>query len=132
MGNPAPETVGLFFAIPSFGSFFHPPRQLRSGDLGLVFSSARRSAQIQATVDRSAMNTADAMLGYRDGPLEYFGKLAARLDDIFNLIPARLAALSVVAGTPSAFHSRHGTSAALPLVWCSQTAESSIECSLRW
>jgi adenosylcobinamide-phosphate synthase len=28
-----------------------------------------------------AINTADAMIGYRDGALEWFGKLAARLDD---------------------------------------------------
>ena len=43
-----------------------------------------------------AVNTADAMLGYRDGPLEYFGKLAARLDDALNLVPARLAAIAIV------------------------------------
>jgi adenosylcobinamide-phosphate synthase len=43
-----------------------------------------------------ALNTADTMLGYHDGPLEYFGKLAARLDDLTNLIPARLAAVAVV------------------------------------
>ena len=29
-----------------------------------------------------ALNTADTMLGYREGALEYFGKLAARLDDV--------------------------------------------------
>ena len=43
-----------------------------------------------------AVNTADAMLGYRDGPLEHFGKMAARLDDVLNLVPARLAALAIV------------------------------------
>jgi adenosylcobinamide-phosphate synthase len=43
-----------------------------------------------------ALNTADSMLGYRDGALEYFGKLAARLDDVANLVPARLAALALV------------------------------------
>jgi adenosylcobinamide-phosphate synthase len=43
-----------------------------------------------------AVNTADAMLGYRDGALEYFGKAAARLDDVLNIVPARLAALAIV------------------------------------
>jgi adenosylcobinamide-phosphate synthase len=45
-----------------------------------------------------AVNTADAMLGYRAGALEHFGKLAARLDDALNWVPARLAALAIVAG----------------------------------
>lgn len=44
-----------------------------------------------------ALNTADTMLGYRTGALEHFGKLAARLDDVANLLPARLAALAIVA-----------------------------------
>jgi adenosylcobinamide-phosphate synthase len=43
-----------------------------------------------------AVNTADAMIGYREGALEHFGKLAARLDDVLNLVPARLAALALV------------------------------------
>jgi len=48
-----------------------------------------------------ALNTADTMLGYREGPLEHFGKLAARLDDLANLLPARLAALAIVAAAGS-------------------------------
>jgi adenosylcobinamide-phosphate synthase len=43
-----------------------------------------------------AVNTADAMLGYREGALEDFGKAAARLDDLLNLLPARLAASAIV------------------------------------
>ena len=43
------------------------------------------------------INTADAIIGYRDGPLLYFGRVAARLDDAFNLVPARLASLLIVA-----------------------------------
>ena len=39
------------------------------------------------------VNTADAVLGYRTGGLEHFGKPAARLDDALNLIPARLSAV---------------------------------------
>jgi adenosylcobinamide-phosphate synthase len=43
-----------------------------------------------------ALNTADAMIGYRQGALEYFGKVAARLDDVMNFVPARVAGLAIV------------------------------------
>lgn len=43
-----------------------------------------------------AVNTADAMIGYREGVLEHFGKVAARIDDALNLIPSRLAGLAIV------------------------------------
>lgn len=45
------------------------------------------------------LNTADAMWGYRDARYERFGKAAAHLDDVANLVPARLAAATIAAGT---------------------------------
>lgn len=42
------------------------------------------------------INTADAMIGYRDGALLHFGRVAARLDDALNIVPARLAAVLIV------------------------------------
>jgi len=54
------------------------------------------------------VNTADAMIGYRDGRLEHLGKFAARLDDALNLLPARLAAAALVAGAWCAGESGRG------------------------
>jgi len=48
------------------------------------------------------INTADAMIGYREDVLVYFGRVAARLDDALNLVPARLAALALVLAAPLA------------------------------
>ncbi|WP_170518005.1 adenosylcobinamide-phosphate synthase CbiB [Ruegeria atlantica] len=43
-----------------------------------------------------AINTADSMIGYRTEKHRDFGWAAARLDDVLNLIPARLTCLMIV------------------------------------
>ena len=45
-----------------------------------------------------AINTLDSMIGYR-GEYEYLGKAAARLDDLVNLVPARLTAFLLAVGS---------------------------------
>ncbi|MCY4365373.1 MAG: adenosylcobinamide-phosphate synthase CbiB [Chloroflexi bacterium] len=45
-----------------------------------------------------AINTLDSMIGYR-GEYEYVGKVAARVDDLVNLVPARMTALLLGLGS---------------------------------
>lgn len=52
-----------------------------------------------------AVNTMDSMIGHRTPQYRAFGWAAARLDDVLNLVPARLAGLLIVlaaAATPTA------------------------------
>jgi adenosylcobinamide-phosphate synthase len=43
------------------------------------------------------INTLDSMIGHADERYFYFGKIAARLDDVANFVPSRLTALGVAA-----------------------------------
>ena len=42
-----------------------------------------------------AVNTLDSMVGYR-GRYEYFGKASAKIDDLVNLVPARISAFLIL------------------------------------
>lgn len=48
-----------------------------------------------------AINTLDSMIGYKTPHYFKFGKIAARLDDIANFIPARITALLIVLVVPN-------------------------------
>jgi adenosylcobinamide-phosphate synthase len=43
------------------------------------------------------INTLDSMIGHADERYFYFGKAAARLDDVVNFLPSRLTALGIIA-----------------------------------
>ena len=61
-----------------------------------------------------AINTADSMIGHLSPRYASFGWAAARLDDLVNLIPARLSGLLVAAVAPVA---GGATSAAFKVMW---------------
>ncbi|ENN96400.1 cobalamin biosynthesis protein [Methanocaldococcus villosus KIN24-T80] len=46
------------------------------------------------------VNTLDAMIGYKNSKYYYYGKLAARLDDILNFIPSKISGLLLIITAP--------------------------------
>lgn len=54
---------------------------------------------LEGLVLYKAVNTMDSMLGYQNERFHEFGTAAARLDDLFNLLPARLGAWLMILAT---------------------------------
>lgn len=48
-----------------------------------------------------AVNTLDSMIGYRDERYDRFGKVSAKMDDLFNWIPSRITGLLILLFTPN-------------------------------
>jgi adenosylcobinamide-phosphate synthase len=59
-----------------------------------------------AAVAYKAISTLDSMIGYMDERYQWFGRASARLDDVANLLPARLTALCLIGA--AALLSRRG------------------------
>lgn len=62
-----------------------------------------------------AVNTMDSMIGHRTQKHQAFGATAARLDDLLNLVPARLAALMIALAAVAV--PRASAGAALAVAW---------------
>jgi adenosylcobinamide-phosphate synthase len=79
---------------------------------------------LPAAMAYKAVNTLDSMIGHPEPPYRYFGRVAARLDDAANFVPARLTALAIAANRWDALRSwwRDGCKHASPNAGQSEAA----------
>ncbi len=81
----AVETVAENFSDGVFAPMLY--MMIGGGVLGFAYKS---------------INTMDSMVGYKNDSYLYFGRFAAKLDDVVNYIPSRLAALFLILSAPLA------------------------------
>ncbi|MDH4317407.1 MAG: adenosylcobinamide-phosphate synthase CbiB [Desulfobulbaceae bacterium] len=62
--------------------------------------SAALPAAAGAAIVYKAVNTMDSMYGYKNERYLYFGRVAARLDDVANYVPARLSGVLIILAAP--------------------------------
>ncbi len=55
-----------------------------------------------AALGYKAASTLDSMVGYRNARYERMGRASARLDDLLNIIPARITAITIILASPLA------------------------------
>ncbi|MCD7884267.1 MAG: adenosylcobinamide-phosphate synthase CbiB [Lachnospiraceae bacterium] len=79
----AVETVAENFSDGVFAPMLY--MMIGGGTLGFFYKS---------------INTMDSMVGYKNDRYLYFGRFAAKLDDVVNYIPARIAALILIVSAP--------------------------------
>jgi len=82
------ETAGLSEAGVSRAAVETVAENLVDGVISPLFFAAIGGAPLAMAY--KMVNTLDSMIGYKNEKYEYFGKVAARIDDGANFIPARL------------------------------------------
>ncbi|MFR5116429.1 MAG: cobalamin biosynthesis protein [Eubacterium sp.] len=48
-----------------------------------------------------AVNTMDSMVGYKNDKFLYFGRAAAKFDDVMNFLPSRISGILMVLAAPA-------------------------------